>query len=82
MKNLRSFTVTHKPVTNTTPSKVRIYDNRFKKVYFASYYDTPLDRQEEIAANWLKSKGINISILSEGKKGFILLTDNFNPIES
>lgn len=80
MKNLRSFTVTHKAMTNTKPAKVRIYDNRFQRVYYASYYDTPLDRQEEIAEQWLNKRGVNILYQSQGKKGFILLTDNFNPL--
>lgn len=67
-------------MTNTKPAKVRIYDNRFQRVYYASYHDTPFDRQEDIAAHWLKQRGIEIIYLSQGKKGFILLTGNFNPL--
>ncbi len=80
MKNMRSFTITFVPVSNTKPARVRIYDNRYKKRYFASYTDSPSDRSEEVAQTWLLSKGIVCNTLTEGKRGFILLTDNFNPI--
>ena len=77
MRNMRSFTVTHIPWTNTKPARVRIYDNRNKKYVYASYHETSLDRQEDIAHEYLLKRGIHCTVLSEGKKGFILLTDNF-----
>jgi len=81
MKNMRSFTITFVPWSETKPSRVRIFDNRYKKRYFASFTDSPSDRSEEVAQAWLLKRGITCSILTEGKKGFILLTDNFNEIE-
>ena len=82
MIHLRSFTVTHKPMTNTKPYMVRIYDNRYKKTYYASYHETKLDRQEDIAQEWLSKRGIICTTLTEGKRGFIILTSSFKPIES
>lgn len=76
MKNMRSFTVTHVPWTNTKPSRVKIYDNRNKKYVYASYTHTKYERQEDVAHEYLLARGINCTILSEGKKGFLLLTDN------
>lgn len=81
MRNMRSFTVTHAPVTDTKPARVRIYDNRYKKRYFASYTHSPSDKSEEVAQAWLVSKGIICSIVTQGKKGFVILTDNFEPID-
>lgn len=77
MKNLRSFTVTHIGWTNTKPSRVKIHDNRNNVYVYVSCTDTKLDRQEEVAAEYLESIGIKVIAQSQGKKGFLLLTENF-----
>ncbi len=77
MKNLRSFTVTHMPWTNTKPARVKIHDNRNNKYVYVSYTNTKLDRQELVAEEYLVSIGIHCRYLSQNKKGFLLFTDNF-----
>jgi len=67
-------------MTNTKPSRVKIYDNRFKTYRYASYNNTELERQEDIAVEYLEKRGIICEVVSEGKKGFLLLTSNFNPL--
>lgn len=77
MKNLRSFTVTYHGWTNTKPSRVKIHDNRNDLYVWVSCHDSKSDRMEEIAREYLEARGIKISYLSQGKRGFILLTYNF-----
>jgi len=78
MKNLRSFTITAMAWTETKPSRIKIYDNRNRRGIIIGYHDSPLDRHEEIAADYLAKIGIKCLYLSEGKHGFLLLTNNFN----
>lgn len=79
MENLRSFTVTCLPWTNKKPARVKIYDNRNRKGKEIGYHNGSgkYSAHEEIAAEYLESIGIKIIYLSQGKKGFILLTRNF-----
>lgn len=79
MTNLRSFTVTYLPWTNTKPARVSIYDNRHRKRKIISYHNDSSKHigHEEEAADYLKSIGIRIVYQSQGKKGFILLTRDF-----
>ena len=77
MTNLRSFTVRHVPWSDKKPSRVLLYDNRNKKLKYLSYTNTKLDRVEDVAKDYLNSIGIPVPFLSEGKKGFLLLTRNF-----
>jgi hypothetical protein len=77
MKHLRSFTITYLPQTNYKSARVRIYDNRFKVTKIVSYHDSPSDRVEDIALAYLEKIGIHCSILSQARKGQLLLTDNF-----
>lgn len=79
MANLRSFTVTYLPWTNNKPARVSIYDNRHHKRKIIPYHNGSSEHvgHEEIAADYLKSIGIRIAYLSQGKKGFILLTKDF-----
>jgi len=77
MKNLRSFNVLFVGPTNTKPARVRIRDNRFKVTTLVSYHNDISERIEIIANEYLLSKGIVCSFMSQDKKGFILLTNNF-----
>lgn len=78
MKNMRSFSVTYVPYTEKLPARVKIRDNRHRKSVFVPYHsDVPTDRVEDIAYEYLKSRGIVCSHMAEAKKGFILLSDNF-----
>lgn len=79
MENLRSFTVTYLPWTNTKSARISIYDNRHRKSKIIPYHNeyTTHIGHEEIAAAYLKKIGIKISYQSQGKKGFILLTRDF-----
>lgn len=77
MQNLRSFNVTYVGPTNTKPAKVRVYDNRHQKTVFVPYNDSTFERTDEIAQEFLASKGIITTFISQDKKGFILLTSNF-----
>lgn len=79
MTNLRSFTVTYLPWTHTKGSRISIYDNRHKKRKVISAH-SDFDRHEETAAAYLESIGIRITYLSQGKKGFILLSRNFSTL--
>jgi len=80
MTNLRSFSVNYVPWTNTKPARVRIYDNRNNVYLFIPYFSNEgedNDRVENIAHQYLRTKGIECSYLSQNKKGFLLLTHNF-----
>lgn len=78
MDNLRSFTITALPWTNTKPSRIKIYDNRNRRSKIIGYHESTLDRHELIAAEYLQKIGIKCVYLSEAKRGFLLLTNNFN----
>lgn len=80
MKHLRSFTVTYVPFTNTKPSRVRLYDNRYRKQTHISFTDSKHDSVEQIAAEWLRDRGVPIRYFTQGRKGFVLLTDVFEPV--
>jgi hypothetical protein len=77
MINMRGFTVHYVPWTDRGPARVKIYDNRFHKAVYASYHDNPSDRVEEIAQNYLKQIGIVVTHMAQAKKGFMLLTPDF-----
>lgn len=80
MRNMRSFTVTYVPWSNTKPARVKIHDNRNKKYVYVSYYEHEVhehDGVESVARRYLSSIGINCTVLSEAKRGFLLLTNNF-----
>jgi hypothetical protein len=80
MINIRSFNVRYVAQTNTKPARVRIYDNRYKKAVFISYHNSSSDRVEEIAQAYLLTKGITTTHISEDKKGYLLLTSNFEKL--
>lgn len=79
MENLRSFTVTYLPYTNTKPARVSIFDNRHRKRKIIPYHNDSSEHtgHEEIAFDYLESIGIVCWYQTQGKKGFILLTKDF-----
>lgn len=78
MENLRSFTVTHVPWSNTKPNRVKIRDNRHRKTVIIPYPDSSvLDRVETVAEDYLVSIGIHVFYMAEADKGFTLLTRDF-----
>lgn len=78
MRHLRSFTVTYVPFTNTKPACVRLYDNRYRKQKLIRFTD--YETVEEVAAEWLRDRGVPVRYFTQGRKGFVLLTDIFEPV--
>lgn len=74
--NVRVFEITMLHTTNTKGERVKIYDARFNKTKIIPYsYNYNSCKDEGI--DYLNSIGINVLFAGENKKGFILLTDNF-----
>jgi hypothetical protein len=76
LKNIRSFEITYISPTNFKGSRISILDNRFKLRVMINY-DHNFNNIYEIALNYLNSIGIKCIYMSEFKKGYLLLTNDF-----
>lgn len=76
LKNLRAFEVTYLPPTNNKGARLAINDLRHKKRKIISF-DYEQNDISLMADAYLKSKGIINLYRCETKKGYILLTENF-----
>lgn len=77
LKNLRAFEIKYISPTNTKGARIGINDLRHNKKRFIAF-DYELTNIKDMANNYLKSLGINCLYSCETKKGYIILTDNFN----
>lgn len=77
IKSLRAFSVKYIGATNFKPSRVKITDVALNKSKTISYnYD--FNSAWEVAANYLKNKGIEISHFSNGGESVdFLMTEDF-----
>ena len=77
MKNFRIFTTTYVQATAEGSSYVKLYDCRNKVSVKLSTYHSKSDDASEIAEEFLNTKGIKIIGRGSLKKGYALITDNF-----
>jgi hypothetical protein len=78
LKNLRAFEIKFIPVTNLRGARVSINDLRHNKRKIIPF-DYEQSNIKDMANDYLKfSLGIICLYGCETKKGYIILTDNFN----
>jgi len=84
VENLVVFRVVYVPHTNTTPSRVRIYSERFKQFVTVSYHDEKFNAcrdAQEIAITELRERGFSIVGIGEGKDCMYVFSDTFKPFK-
>ena len=76
IKNLRGFEITYISPTNHRGGRVKIKDLRFNKTKIIPY-SYEFNTCKDDAEVYLKSLNIPCLFACETKKGYIILTDNF-----
>ena len=67
-----SFIVTYLPPTNTKGSRVKIYNEQEKEIIPYNYNFSSI---RDVAVNYLKEKGYNVSGYSDLGYGYLILID-------
>lgn len=83
-QNLVVFRVVYLPVTESLPSRCRIYSERFKQYITISNNDTKFDKCRDIqerAIVELKERGFNIVSFGEGVGCMYVMSDTFKPFK-
>lgn len=76
VENFRAFEVHYLGATNSTGSRVKIKDLRFR-ISKTIPYDYAFRDTIDIAKNFLTKKGINLSGQAEAENHYLLFSDNF-----
>ena len=80
VKNFHVLRVTYLGPTNCKGSRVKITSDRFEQSKTLDY-DYHFNNTLEIAEDWLKKNGYNITGHAEGKDCYYVITDTFQPLK-
>jgi type II restriction/modification system DNA methylase subunit YeeA len=81
MQNYHVITAIYIGPTNEKGSRIKLHSDRFEQTVIISFNHETFRQTDEIAIDYLQSKGFDIIGKAEKKDGYFLISNTFEPLK-